>query len=178
LRLRWEMLSEERLDVVDAFDRVEGQAARGEIHRLGLRHRAVHIFVVNRVGEVLLQKRSMLKDTWPGAWDSSAAGHLAAGEEYEAAAWREVEEEIGWRPEAGGLREIGRLDACRDTGEEFVRIYRAEGEGPFRFPPEEIERLAWFSSERIDAAIANDPEELASAFRRIWQDFRRRILNG
>ena len=81
---------EEVFDIVDHRDRVIGQAPRSKVHHLGLLHRAVHILVFNARGELFLQKRSMSKDTFPGAWDSSAAGHLDAAEGYEEAAWREL----------------------------------------------------------------------------------------
>ena len=74
-----------------------GQEHRSEVHRLGLKHRAVHMCCsYNTRGAVFLQKRSVTKDTWPGAWDSSASGHLDAGETYDACAVREVREELGW----------------------------------------------------------------------------------
>ena len=53
------------------------------------------MFLVNKHGAVLLQKRSLWKDRQPGKWDSSAAGPLDAGESYEEAAVRELKEELG-----------------------------------------------------------------------------------
>ena len=72
----------ELFDVVDSEDRVIGQATRREVHTKGLFHRSVHIWVFNSRGELFLQKRVMTKDENPGYWDSSAAGHLNAGEGY------------------------------------------------------------------------------------------------
>ena len=66
----------EMLAVVDDDDVVVGEERRDVIHRDGLKHRAVHIFVLNQKGEIFLQKRSRLKDKCPGLWDSSAAGHV------------------------------------------------------------------------------------------------------
>src|SRR5271156_2765821 len=86
---------DEIFDVVNDQDEVIGQRSRGEVHRLGLKHRAVHVLVFNGRGEVFLQKRSMQKDTFPGAWDSSASGHLDSGEDYDACAARELREELG-----------------------------------------------------------------------------------
>ena len=88
-------MSEEIFDVVNDRDEVIGQAPRREVHRTGLKHRAVHVLVFNARGEIFLQKRSMSKDTFPGAWDSSASGHLDSGEAYDACAVRELREEIG-----------------------------------------------------------------------------------
>ena len=63
----------------DEIDEVVGNERRDVIHRDGLKHRAVHIFALNKKGEIFLQKRSRLKDKCPGLWDSSAAGHVDAG---------------------------------------------------------------------------------------------------
>jgi isopentenyldiphosphate isomerase len=86
---------DEIFDVVDEHDQVIRQETRREVHRRGLRHRAVHILIFNQRGQVFLQKRSMQNDSFPGAWDSSASGHLDTGEDYDACAVRELREEIG-----------------------------------------------------------------------------------
>ena len=74
----------EIFDVVDEHDRVTGQTSRFTVHGQNLRHRAVHIFVFNASGDLFLQKRSRWKDKHPGQWDSSAAGHVNAGDGYAA----------------------------------------------------------------------------------------------
>src|SRR5271157_2327940 len=122
--------ADEIFDVVNDRDEVIGQEKRGEVHRLGLKHRAVHVLVFNRRGEVFLQKRSMKKDTFPGAWDSSSSGHLDRGEDYDACAVRELREEIGLVVAQPPAR-LFKLDACAATGWEFVWVYRWEAEGPF-----------------------------------------------
>ena len=86
----------EVFDVCDERDEIIGQKTRQEVHRLGLRHRAVHVLVFNARGEMFLQKRSMQKDCFPGKWDSSASGHLDCGEDYDACAVRELREELGF----------------------------------------------------------------------------------
>ncbi|MCX6894637.1 MAG: NUDIX domain-containing protein, partial [Verrucomicrobia bacterium] len=88
-------MSEEIFDIVNERDEVVGQAPRREVHARGLWHRAIHVLVFNARGEVFLQKRSLLKDTAKGLWDSSSSGHLDTGEDYDACAVRELREEIG-----------------------------------------------------------------------------------
>ena len=66
-----------------------------EIHEQGLWHRAAHIWIYNSSGDVLLQLRAKDKDSHPGLWDISAAGHVDSGESSEQAAVREMREEIG-----------------------------------------------------------------------------------
>jgi isopentenyl-diphosphate Delta-isomerase len=161
--------SEEYFDVVDPDDAVVGRATRREVHACGLLHRAVHVLVFNRAGELFLQKRSLRKDTAPGAWDSSASGHVDAGEDYDACAKRELGEEIGLEVTHPPTRWL-RLRACEETGREFVWVYREEAEGPFTPDPEEIECGAWRRPEEIARLVCEQPEEFASSFRLIWRE--------
>lgn len=166
-------MSEEIFDVVNERDEVIGQAPRREVHARGLKHRAVHVLVFNGRGEVFLQKRSMRKDSFPGAWDSSASGHLDRGEDYDDCAVREVREELGVSLGMVPGR-LFKIDACADTGFEFCWAYRTEHEGPFTLHPEEIESGGWFAPARVDAWTAERPAEFASAFLRIWREWRSR----
>jgi 16S rRNA (adenine1518-N6/adenine1519-N6)-dimethyltransferase len=159
----------ERFDVVDEADQVVGTESRGTVHARDLRHRAIHIFVFNARGELFLQKRSPWKDKHPGRWDSSAAGHVDAGETYAAAAHRELAEELGLAEAVHGpLEEIGRLAACEATGWEFIRLYRTLAEGPFRWPAAEIEWGGFFPPPQIDAWIEARPGDFAPGFRKCW----------
>jgi 16S rRNA (adenine1518-N6/adenine1519-N6)-dimethyltransferase len=148
-------------DVVDEHDRPVWVASRGEVHAQDLRHRAVHIFVFNRAGELFLQLRSRWKDRHPLVWDSSAAGHVNAGQEYAATAERELEEELGVQ---APVEEIAAISACPETGWEFVRLYRARHEGPFHLPPAEIETGGWFTPAQIRQWIAARPQDFAPGF--------------
>lgn len=168
---------DELFDVVDEQDRVVGQLARREVHRQKLRHRAVHLLVVNRAGQVFLHQRSMKKDLFPGVWDSSAAGHVAAGEDYDATAVRELAEEIGCRP-ATPPRRLFKIEAREETGQEFVWVYAVESEGPFVLEADEIERGDWFTPAQIDRWIAERPQELAPAFLFLWPLARPLLGNG
>ncbi|KAB2645097.1 MAG: NUDIX domain-containing protein, partial [Verrucomicrobia bacterium] len=78
-------LKEEWFDVVDESDRVISKALRKDVHAKRLLHRAIHVFVFNKAGEIFLQKRSLLKDMCPGLWDSSCSGHVDSGEDYDTA---------------------------------------------------------------------------------------------
>ncbi len=164
----------ELFDVVDEADRVIGQAPRGEVHARGLRHRAVHIFVVNRAGEVFLHQRSRSKDTFPGLWNSSCAGHVGAGDDYDATVLRELEEELGWTP-AETPQRLFKVEARPETGEEFVWIYRADGEGPFRLNAAEIQRGEWCTTAAIDRWVAQRPQEFAASLVFLWPQVRARL---
>ena len=165
-------ISEEIFDVVNERDEVIGRQSRSEVHLLGLRHRAVHILVFNRQGEIFLQKRSPWKDRQPGVWDSSASGHLNSGEDYDAGAVREVSEELGCRLAAAPQR-LFKIHACAETDQEFVWAYRGAAEGPFILPPEEIERGDWFAPAEVSRWISERPQDFASTFPLIWSRLER-----
>ncbi len=161
-------MSEEIFDVVNERDEVIGQRPRSEVHRLGLLHRAVHVLVFNSRGEVFLQKRSWKKDRQPGLWDSSASGHLASGEDYDAGALRELGEELGFRPGAAPER-LFKLAASAQTDQEHVWVYRCRGEGPFSLQADEIEGGVWQTPEELTAWMERRPEDFAGALLVIWR---------
>lgn len=168
-------MNEEIFDVVNERDEVIGREPRREVHRRGLKHRAVHVLIFNARGELFLQKRSMRKDCFPGTWDSSASGHLDCGEDYDACAIREVREELG-HPLGGAPERLFKIAACAETGQEFCWVYRGVAEGPFTLQPEEIEAGGWFSPASLDQWLKERPAEFAPAFRLIWQEITRRGL--
>jgi isopentenyl-diphosphate Delta-isomerase len=159
----------ELFDVVNKRDEVIGQARREEVHAQRRLHRAVHIFCFDRAGRVFLQQRSMRKDSAPGRWCASCSGHVDAGEAYDAAAVRELAEEIGVRlagPE--GLTRWLRMEPSRETGCEFVWVYRLVHEGPFTLNAAEVMGGAWYTRAEVEAALQARAQDFAGAFRRIW----------
>jgi isopentenyldiphosphate isomerase len=163
-------MSEEIFDVVNEHDEVIGQNTRREVHRLGLKHRAVHVLVFNARGEIFLQKRSMKKDIAAGKWDSSASGHLDTGETYDACAVREVREEIGLHLTQTPER-LFKISPSQQTGWEFCWIYRCTNEGPFALHPDEIETGDWFTPDAVTRWVKDKPQDFASAFVLIWKLF-------
>lgn len=162
---------EEIFDVVNERNEVIGQRSRSEIHRLELMHRAVHVLVFNDVGRLFLQKRSPLKDCFPGKWDSSTSGHLDAGESYDACAVREVREEIGLILNAVPEK-LFEINACPETGQEFVWVYRCYSNGPFRLREEEVSKGRWHSPAEVDQWTGRSPDDFASGFLLVWQRYR------
>ena len=162
-------VSEELLDVVDADDRVVGRATRGEIHARGLMHRAVHILLFNRNGDLFVQKRSLTKDENPGLWDSSAAGHVDSGEDYLDCARREIGEELGIDAE---LEVLFKLPATAVTGFEHCIVYRAVHDGPLRLDPDEIDDGAWIDAAAMDARVAAEDSQLTDSLCLIWRTYR------
>ncbi|MGI8431383.1 MAG: 16S rRNA (adenine(1518)-N(6)/adenine(1519)-N(6))-dimethyltransferase RsmA [Chthoniobacterales bacterium] len=160
----------ELFSVVDENDTVIGSAPRAQVHGNNLRHRAVHLFIFNRAGELLLQKRSRWKDRHPNVWDSSAAGHVGAGEDYDATAARELAEELGV---TASLTRVTKIPASENTGEEFIWLYRGEAEGPFRRARAEIAALEFFPLDLIEEWLTKQPNDFAPGFIECWRAFPR-----
>ena len=159
---------DELFDIVDRFDRVVGTAPRRQVHAEGLLHRAIHVLIFNRQGQVFLQKRSMKKDLAKGLWDSSCSGHVDSGEEYDIAAQRELGEELTLLLSEPPPRWY-RADACAETGNEFVWVYRMVDEGPFVLNPEEIDDGRWCDPHWLDASLASEPTLYSPAFSYLWR---------
>ena len=160
-------MADEYFDVVNERDEPIGRATRREVHARRLWHRAVHILVFDSAGRIFLQKRSMKKDMSPGLWDSSCAGHVDAGEDYNAAAVRELGEELGITLAETPERWL-RLEPCPDTGWEFCWVYRLNHDGPFVLHPEEIETGEWLTTDEVRQRLAARPEDYCTAVRLIW----------
>lgn len=164
-------VNDELLDVVNELDQVIATRRRGDIHALGLMHRAVHILVFDAAGEVFIQQRSLRKDENPGLWDSSAAGHVDSGETYLDCAHRELEEELGvtTRP---ALAELFRLAPRKSTGMEHCRVYRCNYDGEIRLQREEVDQGIWLDLDTMDRRVASEDHSLTEVLRIIWRRYR------
>ena len=132
--------------------RVIGRATRGECHgNPALIHAVARVQVLDRQGRILLQLRSAAKDIQPGKWDTAVGGHLLPGEEAEAAARREMREELGVAPDQ--LEFLHRFLWRTPVESEWVTTYCAVHEGPFRPEPGEIAELRFWTRAEIQAAL-------------------------
>lgn len=113
-------MAEERFDIYDEAMNPIGTATRSETHKHGYWHRSFHCWLTRRVEGrpvVVFQRRQLCKDTNPGSFDITAAGHLTAGETIREAA-RELEEELGIRADFDQLVPLGQI---REEAEGVVR---------------------------------------------------------
>ena len=156
------MNEEEWFDVVDEHDCVIDRRKRSEVHREGLRHRAVHILVFRSDGLLLIHLRSDTKDEFPGVWTSSAAGHVSAGETYADTAPRELQEELGIQCP---LQYLHKFDACPETSMEFTELYRGTWDGDLSPDPGEIQRVEWIRLQELNHRVADRPADFSPAFR-------------
>lgn len=152
----------EIFDIVDENGNPTGETVeRSEAHAKGIRHRTAHIWLVRKVEgrwQVLLQKRAMTKDSFPGRYDTSSAGHIQAGDEPLESALRELEEELGIKAEPSDLKFAGtfRIDyekefygkLFKDKEIAFVYVYEKDiAVEDIRVQEEELDCVEWFDME-------------------------------
>jgi isopentenyldiphosphate isomerase len=156
---------DELFDVLDERGNPTGVAKpRRLVHRDGDWHRGLHIWVGgvrDGMSFVLFQRRSLTKDTWPGALDVAIGGHVRAGETLEETV-REAEEEIGLVLTVADLVAIGRRwvrggqPPVRDN--ELNEVFAVRCDQPldaYQQHPEEV-----------DAVVAVAVEDALRLFRR------------
>ena len=101
-------MKEEFLEVYSPEGTKTGQKkSKSEIHRKGLFHSTVHVWIFTDEGNILIQKRSKKKELNPGVWDVSVAGHIKFNENIKKAAKRETLEETGININTKDLLKIG-----------------------------------------------------------------------
>ncbi|MCR5088540.1 MAG: NUDIX domain-containing protein [Oscillospiraceae bacterium] len=158
----------EYLDLCDENGLPTGEVInRSRAHREGLRHRTAHVWIVRRCGNgyrILLQKRSAGKDSFPGLYDTSSAGHIPAGAEPLPSALRELSEELGIaaRPEdlhfAGIFRNRYeaefRGEIFRDNEVTWVYVFfRPVDSDSLKLQEEEVEAVDWFDLQEVREEI-------------------------
>ena len=130
----------ELFDIIDENGNPTGKTVERSIaHAEGIRHRTAHIWIIRRKNgrtEILLQKRSRNKDSFPGKFDTSSAGHIQAGDEPFA----------GKFPISFAREFHGKI--FRDEEIAFVYIYDHPVEiDHLTLQKEEVEEVQWFDLE-------------------------------
>lgn len=152
--------ADEMLAVVDDNDNSIGKARRKEIHKKGLLHREVFVYIINSQKQVLIQKRA--EDQ---CWDHSVGGHFPAEQDYLEAAQRETEEELGVRLDRGDFEELGKERLEKLTHEKinrrFAKIFIVRKDiplGDFKIDRGEVAEIRYFSKkELIDFIDSGEP---------------------
>ncbi len=147
--------------VVDENDHVVGHKTRQECnHNPALIHRAVELLIFDSHGRVLLQKRSMTKDTRPGFWSTSVGGHVGKDESYETAMRRELQEELGIQiPIVYVSKQI--VHFTEET--EMEALFTATYDGPFHTNPQEMDEVKFFDKREIVFGLATNKLQLTEA---------------
>jgi len=158
----------EFFEIVDGNDLVIGEALRRECHgNPRLVHRVAHVLVIDGQQRLLLQKRSRRKDIQPGKWDTSVGGHLDPGEDYLAAAGREMLEELGI---AVPLTFLYYSQIRNEIEAENVATYLGYYGGEVNFSRSEIDEVRFWTADEIDASLGSG--KLTPNFEEEWSRFK------
>ncbi|SDE56818.1 isopentenyl-diphosphate Delta-isomerase [Riemerella columbipharyngis] len=168
---------EESVVLVNEDDTVIGTMEKMKAHRLGLLHRAFSIFLFDKQGNMLLQKRAREKYHSPNLWTNAVCSHPRENETYKDAAIRRLREELGietllterfhfiYKAEVdGGLWEH-ELDYV------FTGIYNGE----FQLNPKEVSEVRYISMENLDKELKDHPEHFTEWFKIILGKSRDKI---
>lgn len=171
----------ELFDICDLDGNPTGKTTeRSVAHTLGTVHRTAHTWVVrhtDRGWELLLQKRSIRKDSFPGCYDTSSAGHIQAGDEPLPSAIRELSEELGIEAQEEDLTYVGRFDSGeilanfdgrpfhdREIG--FVYVYQKPVEmANLSLQADEVDAVEWMPYEEVLEAVKNHAEGYCIKYR-------------
>jgi len=141
------MSASELVDVVDAEDRVVGQATRAEVRAQKLRHRATYILVFNARGQLFVHRRTATKDIYPSHYDVAVGGVVAAGESYDVGAQRELAEELGI---TGAAPRPILAFQYEDPGNRVnARVYSCSYDGPLALQSDEIAAGEWLDLDTV-----------------------------
>lgn len=163
-----------RIAVVDEQDRFIRWEDRRVVHEQRLVHRSVHVLLVDSRGRLLLQRRHRSKQTDPGCWDLSCAGHVEESDYgpggpdadldqvYARVAHREVEEELGVRPR---LVPVGRFGPTPGVHYEQIRLFVGTSDGPFTAQATEVEDLRHVTRAELAAMLEVGVEPVTATLR-------------
>jgi isopentenyl-diphosphate delta-isomerase len=140
---------------------------RQDVHRLGLWHKSVQVFVFDAGGDLLLQRRAANKDLYAGLWDYSVGEHLQPGEEYLAGAHRGLFEELGIHGLT--LASLGQERWVEVVGNDYAdreiqQAFRGEHSGALALDPVEVAEVRYLSMTEIGSWVAAKPADFTPWF--------------
>lgn len=144
----------ELVDVVDEDDAVLSTATRADVRARRLRHRCTFVVVRSSTGQVLIHRRSDAKDMWPGRWDLACGGVVTSGEGWDAAARRELSEELGIV--GAELVPLGGARYDDDDVCEVARMWSVIWDGPITFADGEVVEAVFVDTDELRGRLQQD----------------------
>lgn len=167
---------DELFPIVNAKDEIIGKILRREAHKSpDVIHRAVTVLVFDHGGRILIQKRTMTKDTSPGCWSHSVGGHVGYDEDYLSVAVRETKEEIGINVRPEKFEFLGKMITVAPWEKEMTHVYKyVAGDGINLKPSkDEVSELKFVDIKNLKKMLK--AEEWTPSSRQIFDRF---LLRG
>ena len=157
----------EQVILVDEYDNEIGVMEKMEAHEKALLHRAFSVFLFNRNGDMLLQRRAPEKYHSGGLWTNACCSHPRPGETNLQAAQRRTFEELGIRPEISDAFSFTYRAAFENglTEHEFDHVFIGTYEGPLQPDPREVCDHCYRSINEIRTLMASDPHHFTEWFK-------------
>lgn len=160
--------------LVDEHDNPVGTLEKLEAHRRALRHRAISVYLFNRAGELLLQRRAPGKYHCGGLWSNSCCGHPHPGETAQDAAERRLFEEMGVRVP---LHKLFEFSYCLElpgglTENEYGHLFGAVDDQPPRPDPAEADDFRYIRLADLDTELLATPERFTPWFHLCYPVFK------
>jgi isopentenyl-diphosphate delta-isomerase len=163
---------DESIVLVDAQDVPQGVAPKAEVHRRGLKHRAISVLVRNHAGDMLLHRRNVEKYHSGGLWTNACCSHPRPGEAAEDAARRRLAEEMGIRCGVTPLF-VAQYRAAVSNGyieDEVVRVFGSTYEGPISPDPAEVSEWKWLPLAELADDLVRRPDSYTVWFRHYFRE--------
>jgi len=171
----------ESLILVDEQDREIGFHPKAECHEgQGLLHRAFSVFLFNRDGELLLQKRSVSKPLWPLFWSNSCCSHPREAESIEEAGQRRIHEELHLECAIQFLYKFKYQASFEDVGSEheLCHVFFGYTNSDVVAHPDEVAEWRYISPDALTREIAADGECYTPWLKLEWQRIRTDFLDN
>jgi len=159
-------MPKEEVILVDEVDTPLGAMEKIEAHRKALLHRAFSVFIFDREGRMLLQRRADGKYHSPGLWTNACCSHPRPGEDTEAAAIRRLGEELGFTTPLARLFSFTYRSEYDNglTEFEFDHVFVGHYDGVIRPDPAEVGEHCYRSMDEIRAELQRDPGRFTTWF--------------
>ena len=171
--------AKENLILVDALDREIGCCSKSECHDgSGKLHRAFSIFISNKDGELLLQRRSTEKPLWPGYWSNACCSHPRRGESMADAIYRRLDQELGFECPLTYLYKFKYHAQYGEVGaeHEYCWVYHGRYDGEIKVNSNEISDWRFVNLKEFEANLRVSPESYTPWLKMEWTEIRKSHL--
>ena len=166
-------MKKEKVVLVDRNDNPIGLMSKLEAHEKGVLHRAFSVFILNKKGQLMLQRRALDKYHSPGLWTNTCCSHPRESEGNIEAGVRRLKEEMGFTTPLKSMFSFiykSKFDNGL-TEHEFDHVLLGYYDKQPLINTIEVSEWKWMSLDKIILEIKNKPEDFTVWFKIIFERF-------